>query len=89
MIKHNQLTEAVGNKMFEWFRAGKKIDGKCTPYTSFSTGFRTTDYDREGKDPEAVIYALKSYLMNVFVTPEVMQWVLHCVRAARDEVLNS
>ena len=89
LIKHNQLTEAVGNKMFEWFRAGKKIDGKCTPYTSFSTGFRTTDYDREGKDPEAVIYALKSYLMNVFVTPEVMQWVLHCVRAARDEVLNS
>jgi L-2,4-diaminobutyrate decarboxylase len=89
LIKHNQLTEAIGNKMFEWFRAGKKIDGKYTPYTSFSTGFRTTDYNRDGQDPEAVVYALKSYLMNVFVTPEVMQWVLHCMRAARDEVLKS
>jgi L-2,4-diaminobutyrate decarboxylase len=89
LIKHNQLTEAIGNKMFEWFRAGKKIDGKYTPYTSFSTGFRTTNYSRDGEDNEAVIYALKAYLMNVFVTPEVMQWVLHCVRAARDEVLNS
>ena len=89
LIEHNELTEAVGNKMFEWFRAGKKIDGKYTPYTSFSTGFRTTNYSRDGKDPEAVIYALKAYLMNVFVTPEVMQWVLHCVRAARDEVLKA
>lgn len=89
LLEHNELTEAVGNKMFEWFRAGKKIDGKYTPYTSFSTGFRTTNYSRDGEDPEAVIYALKAYLMNIFVTPEVMQWVLHCVRAARDEVLKA
>jgi L-2,4-diaminobutyrate decarboxylase len=89
LIKHNQLTEAVGNKLFEWFRAGKKIDGKYTPYMSFSTGFRNADYNRDGSDADAVVFALKSFPMNVFVTPEIMQWALHCVHAARDEVLRA
>jgi L-2,4-diaminobutyrate decarboxylase len=89
LIKHNKLTLAVGNKLFEWFRAGKKIDGQYTPYMSFSTGFRNADYNRDGKDPDAVVFALKSFPMNVFVTPKIMQWALHCVRAARDEVLRA
>ena len=89
LLRHNQLTEAVGNKLFEWFRAGKKIEGKHTPYTSFSTGFRNASYNRDGTDTEAVVYALKSFPMNVFVTPEIMQWVLRCVHAARDEVLKA
>jgi L-2,4-diaminobutyrate decarboxylase len=89
LVKHNKLTEAVGNKLYEWFRAGKKIDGKYTPYMSFSTGFRNTEYNRDGTDAEAIVYALKSFPMNVFVTPEIMQWALHCVDAARDEVLKS
>lgn len=88
LIKHNHLTEAVGNKLFEWFRSGKQIDGKYTPYMSFSTGFRATTYNRDGTDDEAVVYALKSFPMNVFITPETMQWALHCVAAARDEVLK-
>ena len=89
LLKHNQLTEAVGNKLFEWFRAGKKIEGKYTPYMSFTTGFRNANYNRDGVDSEAVVYALKSFPMNVFVTPEIMQWVLCCVQAARDEVLKA
>jgi L-2,4-diaminobutyrate decarboxylase len=88
LIKHNELTKAVGDKLFEWFRAGKQLDGKYTPYMSFSTGFRNTDYNREGTDTEAVVYAIKSFPMNVFVTPEIMAWALHCVHAARDEVLK-
>lgn len=88
LLRHNQLTEAVGNKLFEWFRAGRMIDGKYTPYMSFTTGFRNANYNRDGTDSEAVVYALKSFPMNVFVTPEIMQWVLHCVHAARDEVLG-
>ena len=44
------MTEAVGNKLFEWFRAGKKIDGKYTPWMSFSTGFRVAEYNRDEKD---------------------------------------
>jgi glutamate/tyrosine decarboxylase-like PLP-dependent enzyme len=89
LLKHNKLTEAVGNKLFEWFRAGKKIDGKYTPYMSFSTGFRNVEYNRDGTDAAGVVYALKSFPMNVSVTPEIMRWVLHCVQAARDEVLKS
>ena len=89
LIKHNKLTKDVGDKLYEWFRAGKKIDGKYTPYMSFSTGFRNTEYNLEGSDSEAVIYAIKAFPMNVFVTPEVMKWALLCVNAARDEVLTA
>jgi len=89
LLKHNKLTEAVGNKLFDWYRAGKQIDGKYTPYMSFSTGFRNADYNQDGTDAEAVVYALKSFPMNFSVTPEIMHWVLHCVHVARDEVLNS
>src|SRR5579864_493739 len=89
LLKHNQLTKTVGDKLFEWFRAGKKIEGKYTPYMSFSTGFRNANYNRDGADSEAVVYAIKSFPMNVFVTPNIMQWVLRCVHAARDEVLKS
>ena len=70
----------------EWFRAGKTIDGKYTPYMSFSTGFRNTTYNQDGSDADAVIYALKIFPMNVFVNPEIMEWALHCVHAARNEV---
>ena len=86
LIKHNSLTHAIGDKLFEWFRSGKKINGHCTPYLSFSTGFRAAEYNRDAKDAEAVIYAVKMFPMNVYITPEVMEHVLECVIAARDEV---
>jgi L-2,4-diaminobutyrate decarboxylase len=88
LLKHNVMTKAIGDKLFEWFRAGKKINGKYTPYLSYSTGFRNTEYNIDGKDPDEVIFALKAFPMNVFVTPEIMKWTLHCVAAARDEVLK-
>jgi glutamate/tyrosine decarboxylase-like PLP-dependent enzyme len=86
LVRNNQLVKAVGDKLFEWFRAGKTIDGKYTPYMSFSTGFRNTTYNQDGSDADAVIYALKIFPMNVFVNPEIMEWALHCVHAARNEV---
>ena len=89
LIKHNQLTKDVGDKLYEWYRAGHKIDGKYTPFMSFSTGFRNAEYNRDGTDADAVIYALKTFPMNVFVTPEIIQWTLHCVELARDEVLQA
>lgn len=89
LIKNNLLTEAIGNKLYEWFRAGKQIDGKFTPYMSFSTGFRNADYNGDGSDAEAVVYAIKAFPMNVFVTPAIMKWALYCVNAARDEVLKA
>jgi hypothetical protein len=89
LIRHNHLTEAVGNLLFEWYRSGKTIDGKYTPHMSFTTGFRTATYNQNGADAESVVYALKIFPMNVFVTPEIMRWALTCVRAARDEVVRS
>jgi glutamate/tyrosine decarboxylase-like PLP-dependent enzyme len=89
LMAHNTLTRNVGDKLYEWFRAGHKIDGKYTPYMSFSTGFRNTEYNPEGTDKDAVIYALKSFPMNVFVTPEIMKWSLYCVEQARDAVLKA
>jgi hypothetical protein len=83
------LTEAVGNLLFEWYRSGKTIDGKYTPHMSFSTGFRNATYNQDGADAELVVYALKIFPMNVFVTPEVMRWALTCVQAARDEVVRT
>jgi len=88
LIRNNQLTRDVGNKLFEWFRSGKKINGQCTPYLSFSTGFRTAEYNRDSADMEAVIYAIKMFPMNVYITPEVMDHVLTCIIAARDTVTS-
>lgn len=86
LLKNNELTHAIGEKLFEWFRSGKKINGQCKPYLSFSTGFRTVEYNRDMKDKEAVVYAIKMFPMNVHVTPEIMDHVLDCIVAARDEI---
>lgn len=88
LIKYNELTEAIGEKLFDWYLSGKKVNGKFTPHMAYSTGFRNADYNKDGSDSQAVIYALKAYPMNVFVTPEVMKHTLDCVLAARDEVLK-
>jgi len=87
LIKYNKLTQDIGNKLFEWFRSGKKINGHCTPYLSFSTGFRNAEYNRDMKDEEAVIYAIKIFPMNVYITPEVMDHVLDCITEARNQVM--
>jgi glutamate/tyrosine decarboxylase-like PLP-dependent enzyme len=87
LIRHNKFTHAIGDKLFEWFRSGKKINDHCTPYLSFSTGFRTAEYNRDMKDGEAVIFAIKMFPMNVYITTEVMDHVLECIIAARNEVM--
>jgi len=89
VIKHNGLTEAISNKLFEWFRSGKKIADKFTPYLGFSTGFRAVEYNRDMSDPLGVVYAIKMFPLNVHITPEVMDHVLECVIAARDEVMKT
>ena len=88
LITHNQLTRVVGDKLFEWYRSGIKLEGRFTPHMSYTTGFRNAAYNRDGSDAEAVVYALKSFPMNVFVTPETMRWALRCVLMARDEVMK-
>lgn len=87
LIRHNQLTRAIGDILWTWFRAGKVIDGFHTPYMSFSTGFRVTTYNRDARDPDAVMFALKIFPMNVHMHPRLMRHVLRCVLAARDEAV--
>lgn len=88
LLRYNKMIEAIGNKLFTWFRSNKRINGQATPYLSFSTGFRTAEYNRSMEDNEAVIYALKIFPMNVHITEAVMSHVLTCIVAARDEVMG-
>jgi glutamate/tyrosine decarboxylase-like PLP-dependent enzyme len=87
LIRNNHLTRAIGDKLWDWFRAGHKIDGQYTPYLSFSTGFRVAEYNRDGSDPDAVVYALKLFPMNVHCSPHIMKHALACVSSARDAVV--
>jgi L-2,4-diaminobutyrate decarboxylase len=87
LINHNKFINKIGDKLFEWVRSGKKINGLSTPYLSFTTGFRATEYNRDLLDESAVIFAIKIFPMNVHITPEIMSHVLDCIVAARDEVL--
>lgn len=82
------LTKAIGDKLYHWFREGKQINGRYTPYISFSTGFRVAEYNRDDTDPDAYIFALKIFPMNVHITPEIMRYAIDCVLLARDEVLS-
>ncbi|HEX4532851.1 MAG TPA: pyridoxal-dependent decarboxylase, partial [Rhizomicrobium sp.] len=87
LVRNNHLTQAIGDKLWDWFRSGHKVDNQYTPYMSFSTGFRVADYNRDGSDPDAVVYALKMFPMNVHCTPHSMKHALTCVLAARDAVM--
>jgi glutamate/tyrosine decarboxylase-like PLP-dependent enzyme len=89
LIAHNKLTRAIGDTLWDWFRSGKRVDGLPTPYMSFSTGFRVTEYNRDAADSEAVVFALKVFPMNVHIVPKLMRHVLNCVLAARDEVARA
>ncbi|MDO5569861.1 MAG: pyridoxal-dependent decarboxylase [Bacteroidales bacterium] len=86
LLKYNAFTQAIGEKLFNWYVSGKKVNDKFTPHMAYSTGFRNASYNEDGKDAEAVVYALKVYPMNVFVTPDVLDHVKDCILAARDEV---
>ena len=88
LMKNNLITKAIGDKLYHWFRDGHKVNGRYTPYLSFSTGFRVTEYNSDFSDPDACIFALKAFPMNVHITPDIMRHVVDCVLAARDEVLT-
>ena len=89
LLEQNKLTEALGNKLFEWFRSGKKIAERFTPYLGFTTGFRAVEYNRDLSDPLGVVCALKMFPLNVNITPADMDHVLACIVAARDELMSA
>lgn len=86
LLANNRFQQAIGEKMFQWYLEGHKINGKPTPHIAYSTGFRTASWNADGSDAEGTVYALKTYPMNVYNNPAVMDHVITCVLAARDEV---
>lgn len=86
LLAGNRLQQAIGEKMFQWYLEGHKINGRTTPHIAYSTGFRNASWNEDGSDPEGNVYALKTYPMNVYNNPVVMDHVITCVLAARDAV---
>ncbi|OPY53509.1 MAG: hypothetical protein A4E49_01345 [Methanosaeta sp. PtaU1.Bin112] len=87
LMKHNRLQENVADKLWNWLKEDRVIDGDHLTYTSLSTGFRPTKYNRDESDPNAMIYALKSFPMNVFIDADSMNTLVKVVKAARDEAI--
>lgn len=90
--RHNILQQAVADKLWEWSR-GKHPEGvdeqQCSlpaPYISYTSGFRPTAYNQKRKDPRAVIYALKSFPMNLNISAESMSIMIKLVQEARDQI---
>jgi glutamate/tyrosine decarboxylase-like PLP-dependent enzyme len=88
LVANNQLQARIADKLWEWFRDGQRHAGAYAPYISHSSGYRTTEYDPEGADRDAVVYALKSFPMNLNITEASMKTVVQLVLAARDEVVD-
>ena len=86
LLQNNRFQQAVGEKLFNWYLEGHKIDGMPTPHLAYSTGFRNASWNEDGSDPEGTVYTLKTFPMNVYNNPVVMQRVIDAVLAARDEV---
>ncbi|HEV8082740.1 MAG TPA: pyridoxal-dependent decarboxylase [Chitinophagaceae bacterium] len=85
--RNNKTIDAIGELLWKWFREGKKINGRPTAYLSTTTGFRPATYNVDLKDKKAVIYAIKIYPVNVFITRESMDHAVDCIVAARDEIV--
>ena len=88
--RNNELQQKVADQLWNWFRTGYQHPGVgYAPYISYTSGFRPTEYNRAKTDPDAVIYALKSFPMNVNINADSMQKLIKLVLAARDEVSKS
>lgn len=86
LLRNNRFQQAVGEKLFQWYLEGHKINGKPTPHIAYSTGFRNASWNEDGADAEGTVYTLKTFPMNVYNNPVVMDHVITSVLAARDEV---
>lgn len=88
LVKYNKLQQDTANVLWDWFRSGQKIEGMYGPYTSYTSGFRTTDYNDDFSNSRAVVYALKSFPMNVNTNHHTMNQLIKMIKIARDCVLN-
>lgn len=86
--QHNEFIRKVGDTLWDWYKTGKIVQGRYTPYITYTTGFRKTAYNEDGSDKDAVIFALKIYPLNINVTDEDMDWILQIVKLAAKYVIS-
>ena len=87
---YNILQQRVANKLFSMLREPEqKISGwENPPYTSFTSGYRPTDYAPDEKDSHYFIYSLKAFPMSPNSNEISMQIVRNYVLKARDLVIE-
>ncbi|KAI0560857.1 Pyridoxal phosphate-dependent transferase [Gracilaria domingensis] len=88
LAQGNKLQEDVANMMWWWLRSGSQIDGMYGAHITYTSGFRTTTYNDDMGDSSAVLYALKSYPLNVNITPATMRQMVALVKKCREMVLD-
>lgn len=87
LIRHNRLQEKVADTIWNWYKEGRTVEGCHITYTSLSTGFRPTTYNRDESDANAMVYALEAFPMNVFIDADSLETLIKVIHAARDEVI--
>jgi glutamate/tyrosine decarboxylase-like PLP-dependent enzyme len=87
---YNLLQQRIANKLFAMLREPEqKIPGwENPPYTSFTSGYRTTEYAHDEKDSSYFIYALKAFPMSPNSNEISMQVVRNYILKARDLVIE-
>ena len=87
LLAYNLLQQRVANKLFSMLRdPQQKVPGwENPPYTSFTTGYRTTEYSSNDRsDTDVFVYALKAFPMSPNSNEISMQVVRNYVLKARD-----
>ncbi|MCK5343981.1 MAG: cyclic nucleotide-binding domain-containing protein, partial [Candidatus Heimdallarchaeota archaeon] len=87
---YNLLQQRVANKLFAMLRdPDQKVPAwENPPYTSFTSGYRPTEYAPDEKDGRYLVYALKTYPMSPNSNEISMQIVRNYVLKARDLVIE-
>ena len=87
---YNLLQQRIANKLFAMLRdSEQKVMGwENPPYTSFTSGYRTTEYASDENDGSYFIYALKAFPMSPNSNEISMQIVRNYVLKARDLVIE-
>jgi L-2,4-diaminobutyrate decarboxylase len=88
---YNLLQQRIANKLFAMLRdPDQKVTGwENPPYTSFTSGYRSTTYAHNDKDDCNFIYALKTFPMSPNSNEISMQIVRNYVLKARDFVIEA
>lgn len=90
LCAYNLLQQRIANKLFAMLRdPEQKLPGwENPPYTSFTSGYRPTEYAPDEKDGKYLIYALKAFPMSPNSNEISMQIVRNYVLKARDLVIE-